>query len=80
MVLKFCQVSQNSFYIRVIYIFLRLQVTTSKRHVTASVLHHTGVVPVMATTAEWAVRKQLFRFVYFSNTQVNVKTSRKYTI
>ncbi|NP_001155682.1 39S ribosomal protein L18, mitochondrial isoform X1 [Acyrthosiphon pisum] len=38
----------------------KLQVTTSKRHVTASVLHHTGVVPVMATTAEWAVRKQLF--------------------
>jgi hypothetical protein len=45
----------------------RLQVTTSKRHVTASVLHHTGMVPILATTAEWAIRKQLFRFVYFLN-------------
>ncbi|KAL5242197.1 hypothetical protein ACI65C_009607 [Semiaphis heraclei] len=38
----------------------KLQVTTSKRHVTASVLHHTGMVPIMASTAEWAIRKQLF--------------------
>ncbi|XP_060834178.1 large ribosomal subunit protein uL18m [Rhopalosiphum padi] len=38
----------------------KLQVTTSKRHVTASVLHHTGMVPILATTAEWAIRKQLF--------------------
>lgn len=60
--------------------FLRLQVTTSKRHLTASVLHHTGMVPVMVTTAEWAIRKQLYRFVYFSHTQVNVQTSRKYII
>lgn len=49
-----------------LFIFIiRLQVTTSKRHVTASVLHHTGMVPILATTAEWAIRKQLFRCVYF---------------
>jgi len=67
-----------------LYIFIiRLQVTTSKRHVTASVLHHTGMVPILATTAEWAIRKQLFRFVYFSikiHIGVNFRIKRKYFI
>lgn len=50
---------------KLVFVF-RLQITTSKRHVTASVLHHTGMVPVLATTAEWAIRKQLFRLAYFN--------------
>ncbi|XP_050430176.1 39S ribosomal protein L18, mitochondrial [Adelges cooleyi] len=38
----------------------KLQISTSKRHVTASVLHHTGAIPILASTAEWAIRKQLY--------------------
>ncbi|VVC29595.1 Hypothetical protein CINCED_3A011098 [Cinara cedri] len=38
----------------------KLQITISKRHVTASVLHHTGMVPIQVSTAEWAIRKQLY--------------------
>ncbi|XP_050524993.1 39S ribosomal protein L18, mitochondrial isoform X2 [Daktulosphaira vitifoliae] len=38
----------------------KLEINISKRHVTASILHNSGVIPLLATTAEWAIRKQLF--------------------
>lgn len=56
----FCHACWKLIFVR------RLKITASKRHVTASVLHHTGMVPVLASTAEWAIRKQLFRLAYFS--------------
>jgi hypothetical protein len=43
-------------------ILFRLVLEQSSRHVTAKIVHHSGLEVVTASTKEWAVKKFLYRY------------------